>query len=503
MGGLPLDLHQLTKQYSLSCCHVIKTNLQSITPSSHAFQNLNQIHLELQSSIDSLIVPSLQKHLHLSSEDAALLKKIQVLQYKSGDIESSYTEYNQECETPVIHLQWSGSTKDLVVLAHEYSHAVQILLSKKEFMPPIVREVCAFMGELMLIDYSKRQSQTLYQALCETWRIDNLYYLGKCTDDLLNSLEQQEEQYVYWHNYPLARAMAMATFTATSRESMTSLFASGSSALRLVVFSKILPVWKESQANYLSRNNNNNSLELKMSLSPDAWDQIDSSIVAQTWLTSSIVKCASLKQVIEPITKINATAWVKWRSLGLYALAAIENTAKPIKPASFIDKYEESASEEPNSSIILAMPWLRPKEFDALTALGMVVYLLATSPYHKKFSLPSYLPIEIIPPIQCRQFYCFVDEQGNPVGLVTWAWLSKITQQNVHDYGRALLGNEWVQGSNLFFNDWIVDARVFRSVMGYMTKEIFPNEVASSLRRNQDGSVRRVNKWKGKTAGKV
>jgi cytolysin-activating lysine-acyltransferase len=56
---------------------------------------------------------------------------------------------------------------------------------------------------------------------------------------------------------------------------------------------------------------------------------------------------------------------------------------------------------------------------------------------------------------------------------------------------------EWSEGSHLFFNDWITKPTVFRTAMAHMTQTVFPNEIASSLRRNPDGSVRRINKWVG------
>ena len=54
----------------------------------------------------------------------------------------------------------------------------------------------------------------------------------------------------------------------------------------------------------------------------------------------------------------------------------------------------------------------------------------------------------------------------------------------------------------LFFNDWITEPKAFRAAMTHMTEGKSPDEIASSLRRNPDGSVRRVNKWVGKNIQK-
>lgn len=81
--------------------------------------------------------------------------------------------------------------------------------------------------------------------------------------------------------------------------------------------------------------------------------------------------------------------------------------------------------------------------------------------------------------------------------MVTWAWLTDDVQSEVHTSGRALGRDEWTCGDRLFFNDWITPNNNIREVLHDMTHNIFPNEVATSLRRNLDGSVRRINRWTG------
>ena len=81
--------------------------------------------------------------------------------------------------------------------------------------------------------------------------------------------------------------------------------------------------------------------------------------------------------------------------------------------------------------------------------------------------------------------------------MVTWAWLSDDVQSDVHATGRALQRDDWTCGDRLFFNDWITPYANIRDVVYDMTHNIFPNEVATGLRRNSDGTVRRVNRWTG------
>jgi len=82
--------------------------------------------------------------------------------------------------------------------------------------------------------------------------------------------------------------------------------------------------------------------------------------------------------------------------------------------------------------------------------------------------------------------------------MVTWAWLTETVEADVHSTGRALFHEEWKSGDRLFFNDWITPYNNIRDVLHDMTHNIFPDEIATSIRRNPDGSVRRINRWTGK-----
>ena len=81
--------------------------------------------------------------------------------------------------------------------------------------------------------------------------------------------------------------------------------------------------------------------------------------------------------------------------------------------------------------------------------------------------------------------------------MVTWAWLSAKVEREIHASGRSLSRSEWACGDRLFFNDWITPYGNIREVAHDMTHNIFPDQIATSLRRNMDGSVRRINRWTG------
>lgn len=134
---------------------------------------------------------------------------------------------------------------------------------------------------------------------------------------------------------------------------------------------------------------------------------------------------------------------------------------------------------------------------DYYTSVGYALELLAQSDYHRQQKLGDYFRAEILPALWCGQTRFYLTNEGIPTAMVTWAWLSEMVQRDVHNSGRALAPEEWTCGDRLFFNDWITPYGNIRDVLHDMTHNIFPDEVATSLRRNPDGSVRRVNRWTG------
>ncbi len=136
-------------------------------------------------------------------------------------------------------------------------------------------------------------------------------------------------------------------------------------------------------------------------------------------------------------------------------------------------------------------------KIDYFASVGYALELLAQSKYHRQFKLGDYFRVEVLPALWCGQTRFYLTNESLPTAMVTWAWLSEDVERDAHATGRALTKDEWNCGDRLFFNDWITPYDNIREVLHDMTHNIFPDEVATSLRRNADGSVRRVNRWTG------
>jgi cytolysin-activating lysine-acyltransferase len=139
---------------------------------------------------------------------------------------------------------------------------------------------------------------------------------------------------------------------------------------------------------------------------------------------------------------------------------------------------------------------------DYYAGVGYALELLAQSEYHKKFSLGDYLCVEILPALWCGQSRFYLTPEGIPAAMVTWAWLTEETLREIEATGRALGQNEWTGGDRLFLNDWISPYGNVREYARDLMENLFPQvTAATSIRRNQDGSVRWVNRWRRAQSG--
>lgn len=188
--------------------------------------------IEQEAAFTTLVAPAFIKAF---GNNARVQKALETVKFEGlrPDAES------QPCMTsngpgmpPVIAMHWSGSVDDLMCLAHEAAHALQVILSRHEFMPPVGRETCAFLGELLLIEHARKHDAKLFDALRNVWDEENEQYLGSDLDALLEASQNSEAPYDYRQNYPLARLSAVQLFMQGSGEWLEELYSSGGGVMR-------------------------------------------------------------------------------------------------------------------------------------------------------------------------------------------------------------------------------------------------------------------------------
>jgi hypothetical protein len=125
---------------------------------------------------------------------------------------------------PTILYSYRGEPSDSLIIAHEFAHALQIRASRGRFVPPIIREVCAFLGESALLSHALYNDAAHYDRLYQVWHNDNQKFFGTYKERLNSALLQPEMPYRYFWNYPIARYLAIRISERCSRDRMWTLF---------------------------------------------------------------------------------------------------------------------------------------------------------------------------------------------------------------------------------------------------------------------------------------
>ncbi len=135
-------------------------------------------------------------------------------------------------EPVLIVMKWDRMPDDVICLAHEAAHVLQTLMSGHGQMPPVARETCAFLGELILLEHVRETAPALFPALACVWHRENEAYLGTDVDVLSAALADPQVDYHYRQNYPLARLAAIRMFSQGRGDWLHALFGAGHKGMR-------------------------------------------------------------------------------------------------------------------------------------------------------------------------------------------------------------------------------------------------------------------------------
>ncbi|TGG90288.1 toxin-activating lysine-acyltransferase [Natronospirillum operosum] len=133
----------------------------------------------------------------------------------------------------------------------------------------------------------------------------------------------------------------------------------------------------------------------------------------------------------------------------------------------------------------------QPIQLSLYESLGMMMWLMNHADYHSTWPLWS-LDQDILPPLMLGQYKLYLDEQQNPVGFVTWAWLDDAGRDIVLE-GKAVPGfKAWNAGEYLMVNDFVAPWGHAKFIANDLRVIVFPNARGFALRRNADGSIRKT-----------
>ncbi|MCE2749086.1 MAG: hypothetical protein LW715_10025 [Rhodobacter sp.] len=212
----------------------IVSEVRGVAPFEGAL--VDAVYASIGVVLGSVIGPALASLLGMKSASVADL----ISSIRWGDVSEDghpHTIDHGTGQPPEIRMSWQGSAADLICLAHEVAHAVQLQLSAGSFMPPVARETCAFLGELALIDWARKTDTHLAAKLLSVWQEENETYFGEDCDLLRSALADPNTSYTYRMNYPLARAAAIVMHR--SGADAQRLFRAGAKAMALLPLADI------------------------------------------------------------------------------------------------------------------------------------------------------------------------------------------------------------------------------------------------------------------------
>ena len=109
---------------------------------------------------------------------------------------------------PYIRCGYDGRVAELIYLQHEFAHAVQLVASQDTFLPPVLRECCAFIGELALLDHLRHKDADLFSHAEATWQFQDARIFRRHQSVLETALGEPGTPYNYNWNYPIARILS-------------------------------------------------------------------------------------------------------------------------------------------------------------------------------------------------------------------------------------------------------------------------------------------------------
>lgn len=202
-----LDLHGLT---GVDC----EAILDAAPPPQSAGMKLRNIEIGLSAGeVLELATTRLIDSLPAGSRDAVVaeLQTVRIIidaekvKSLSGALRPLTVEDGGDGK-PVILCPYQGRLRDALALAHEIAHALQYVRADA-FVPPVLRELFAFLGEHALVDALQGAGHPGAPQAAAHWQHQDGTFLATHAAILRDALGQPKSAYDYRWNYALARAL--------------------------------------------------------------------------------------------------------------------------------------------------------------------------------------------------------------------------------------------------------------------------------------------------------
>jgi hypothetical protein len=136
----------------------------------------------------------------------------------------AFTLHDDGSGHPYVSCPYRGTVGDLMAVAHEFGHAAQLSASRGVQLPPVLREVCAFLCELALLAALQGDDPRCFALALRVWQADTRKQLTGDLARLETALLDETTPYSYQWNYPVARILAIEANQALGPEEIGLLF---------------------------------------------------------------------------------------------------------------------------------------------------------------------------------------------------------------------------------------------------------------------------------------
>lgn len=224
-----LELHCLTPA-------AVSTVLNDLTPEGRAAQTPSNATTLSAKDAWALAMEALTKKFPgnaQSIERAAHAIELECVA-EGEDVQQPFTLDRSPDKAPLVSIRYSVSAADILAVAHEFGHAVQLTLGGGRFIPPIQREIAAFLSELALLEYSATAHSPIAADLQAAHSADDLVYLHADATQLARALGDPGTPYSYRWNYTIARVLAAKSYDGQGADTLWNTFLGKEGITRLM-----------------------------------------------------------------------------------------------------------------------------------------------------------------------------------------------------------------------------------------------------------------------------
>lgn len=134
---------------------------------------------------------------------------------------------------------------------------------------------------------------------------------------------------------------------------------------------------------------------------------------------------------------------------------------------------------------------------DRYNLIGQITSLLLASELHRKYLIND-IGAVFLPAIHLNQFRIYRNREGDPVGLITWAYMSKEIEAKYLSGKYTLKLEDWHSGNEGWVIDFLAPFGHTKSIIKDLRENVFPGQKGKAVRVRADGSKQAIWKFQAK-----